>query len=427
MSKRLKVSLQKKMEMWKFIYFEYAFELSVIIILIYFAIILSSCSSESSKNQDIQQWQLSEYKICSLNIINSPAFDFVVTTHRFDLPYGRYDALNSMRPMLAFKNRSELDVGTSLINKFGQENVQASQWVENKVFLTKRWQDPQHAMYEEYIGDIILDSNYHAAESYEYDLINNNHVNLTESFKVSYYSTNISKFTNNLLSFFAVIEGNTRIFTMNPDGSDKKLMSGSSANSYGFNISPDGTKYAYHADYKIIIGETISKIEKPINNPCPSNFMPKWSPDSKHIVFACGIPNQIPMWNDLYVADATTGQVTYLASRDGFDNQVPFTNQRDFHGGGSDNYVWSKLGVIYAAGVNPTELYLNNERLTYSKNDGMNNFPTLSPDGKTLFYTKKQGTKRDVYSMDLNTKEEIQITNVDENCGTRYPMVRLED
>mgnify|MGYP003344095194 FL=1 len=147
--------------------------------------------------------------------------------------------------------------------------------------------------------------------------------------------------------FTALIDGVSRPFVMQPDGRDKRDVSGGGTGfSYGYSASPDGSHISYHEDYQVYIANADGSSRQKIETGNPFNFAPQWSPDGKWLLFVSGQHGKANPW--IVQADGTG--LRQLADLGGYQGWVLFLDVQDFHQGSSDLPVWSVDGqVVYCS------------------------------------------------------------------------------
>lgn len=398
---------------------------SSLISLILIASFNISCSPGSKDS--VRVWVNYNHATCEMqlhNDITSLPNDLAISLNRSDLP--RYDSFMSFRPWVISTDLVVKDYGSDLIepDKKGQQMFTIGSWSIDgqSLYLNKNWIEPQHAMLEEATHQFLMDVRY-----YRTDIIrrtDSNSENLTaDSF--SFFNSNaiLSTYVPNKVIFTALENNEMKSFIMNHDGSNKEALQSTSGFSYGLSISPDGTRYAFHSEYKIYVGDFNSGIETKVNTPCAFNFGPVWSPDSSKIAFLCGATN---VGSDIYTADRDGNNVSLLGTRDGYEGVVPFMDGYDYHGGGTDRYAWSanSESVIYGkkigTSVELVQSFLDGSiiQLTNSAPNTLNSYPGLK--GSLLVYNVKVGSNsQNTFYMDLNNKQGIQITDLKQGCSSR--------
>lgn len=385
--------------------------------------------SEPSKAKP-EYWQPTEYKVCSLGTTPSGLpNDLAFIVNRMDLPFGRYDALSSIKPYILHTDGTYNEVGSPINNKPLQTSITVSAWSPDgqSLYLNSRWEEPQWAMLEILNGDLSFNQDYYTGDIYRYDLNTTTFSNLTQSNAVSYFNNGAVLLPPSSIIFTAFVNDQNRPYVMNLDGSDKQPYSSAGGFTYGFHISPDNIQYSYHSDYQVYVGDVSNGNEVHVEAPCDFAFNPQWAPDSQHILFLCGPSDQTA---DIWIADRNGLNPKFIASRNGYDGQVALTNMYDFHGGTSDWIQWSGDHTIIFGAMDGSkvELYQTDinlssiVQLTHSNiEDSHANFPSMSLDLKYFTYSsdKENRGKHDLYLYDLQTGEDNRITDVDIGCETR--------
>ncbi len=353
--------------------------------------------------------------------------------NRTNLDFGRYDDVASMRPWMIYsKDNSYEQIGNEAIKIPNQTSLSISSMsVDGTIaYLNSSWENPQNGMLEEMEGEFRINADNYLVDIYSYNLLTKEVKNLTEVNRVSYYNTGAYVWSEdpNLLVFPAMIDNKPSLYLMNKDGTNKQpFIDTTPGYTYGFNASPDGTKFAFHSDYKLYIGDTSTGQYNQIQTPCNFNFLPNWSPDSQHLIFYCGENNYSP---DIYITDRNGTSVSFLANRNGYSGVNQFIDSYDFHGGSSDYVVLTNDFLIYAANDNDrVELFKIDittkikTQLTFSDKLGSSNYyPTLY--SNYLLYVSTKTGIRQLNILDLSTLENKQITDMNEGCGTFIPQWR---
>lgn len=380
------------------------------------------------------QWQDTNYSLCQVSPTNSAVpFEIGLSVNRTDLPYGRYDDMNSMRAEIIALDGSSTEIGSDSISVHDQTGIQFSQWSLDgqSVYVNRSWEDPQNAMMEQMTQAMIVNPGSYQIDILKIDINTNVQFNISAVDAVSFYNTNVLELPiPGLMSMGADVNGDERVYTMSMDGTNKQALIKTPGFAYGFSVSPDGLKYAFHNDYKVYIGDFGTGIETRVQNQCNFNFVPVFSPDSQHIAFFCGASNVSP---DIYTADIDGSNVKKLTSRYGYNGVVPIIDTFDYHGGSSDNVVWQDASnLIYVQNfAGNSELFkidintMIKTRLTTSPGTGkINAYPNISSDGNYLTFVSDRNGRRDTYTMNLTTLEVTQITNVGAGCETYHPKFR---
>jgi Tol biopolymer transport system component len=245
------------------------------------------------------------------------------------------------------------------------------------------------------------------------------------------------------IAFVACTHIDCEIYAMNTDGTDITNLSNNPApDMLGFGWSPDGKRIAFLSNFRT--GELSSDIY--IMNSDGSNqvrltnsqqesksrgnrwdWSPypgiSWSPDGNEIVFSGGWSSANPnahFWNggDIYVIHADGSGLTNLTNSKAWTEQVP---------------AWSPDGTKIAFGRSPTSLDTGADIYVMSP-DGSNltnltsdlakdnvlsrklakvsDFePDWSPDGKRIAFTSDRRINSDIYIMDANGSNLVNLTH----------------
>lgn len=390
---------------------------------------LVACGPKKPKNATlvVPTWTYQSYESCEPRLaegLESLPFDIATTLNRTDM--SRFDAWSSSRAWLITHDLKTVNLSLDLLSdeKQGQIGVQVNGASNGKIYLNQMWTEPQHAMIEEVTGSFIFHPGKHRYDVIEKDLSTMDSRNLTQN-SPSYYNLGpVMNPANSNEIFLNIMIGNeARPYRMNLNDSVIRPFASNSGFAYGLNISPNGKKYAFHSDYKIVIGDFETGRETRISTQCEFNFGPKWSPDSSKIAFICE--------KDYFVANADGSGVRFLGSRKGFSGTVPFMKGHDHHGGNTDRYEWmpDSSGLIHAQMIKGSaELVISNldgsiEQLTNSPNGSRNVLPILSDDGEWVIYHSNRGAGKkmnDLFILNLSSKEEIQVTDLDDDCNSRH-------
>jgi TolB protein len=294
------------------------------------------------------------------------------------------------------------------------------------------WEDPANAAWEE------ANQTFRMTQGWLYDmnLVNmasGQTINVSAPGRLSNYNAGLSYWPGNpnKLLGSALINGLAHPVSMNLDGTNKKdLVGGSAGFTYGANVSPDGTKIAYHDNYQVYIANADGSNAKLVNTGNNFNFDPQWSSDGKLIMFLSGTNgNSSP-----YVVRSDGTGLRKVADRQGYSGSWPIMDVPDFHQGSSDVPVWSPDGswIYYTAKFDTSvELMrttpdgMTHQRLTISTTPGTLNYaPSLSPDGQWVMYGSMDGSagggRRQLYVMPAAGGQSYQITDVGPGWGAIF-------
>src|SRR4030095_7579303 len=85
------------------------------------------------------------------------------------------------------------------------------------------------------------------------------------------------------LGFTAIINGQSRPYSMKVDGTDKRDLSSNDGFSYGYSASPDGRRISYHSaeakGYTVSLADAGGGNAREVETGNSFNFAPSWSPD----------------------------------------------------------------------------------------------------------------------------------------------------
>ncbi len=198
--------------------------------------------------------------------------------------------------------------------------------------------------------------------------------------------------------FTPLIQGISKPYVMDPDGRRKRDVSGGGKGfAYGYGVSPDGSRIAYHEDYRIRISNVDGSSKITVNTGLPFEFAPQWSPDGEYLLFVAG--EHYDCHPHLVRKDGTG--LRKLADRGGYRGVVEKLKYPDFHSESSDIPVWSPDArwVYYTAKIDDAiELMRVStagtpQRLSHSKPGTRHYHPAVSPDGRwVLFGSDRDGS-----------------------------------
>jgi len=293
--------------------------------------------------------------------------------------------------------------------------------------IIRGWESPQNAAWEDEHKEFRLTEGW-LVDEYLLDLETGGLTNVTAVERVSDYNSGLFFWPGDpsRLGFQAIINGMSRPFTMNRDGTRKRdLTSGAAAFTYGFSASPDGARISYHKDYQVYLADADGSHAVRLDTGQPFNFSPQWSPDGKWIMFLAGEHyNCHP-----YIARRDGSGLRKLADRGGYRGTVTYMDVEDFHGGSSDVPTWSadSKWVYYTAQVGPSvelmrvSLAARTERLTQSAPGVLNYHPRPSPDGEWVLFGSNRDGVRQLYVARANGADPYPITHLRRGWGAMWP------
>jgi TolB protein len=288
------------------------------------------------------------------------------------------------------------------------------------------WESPENAAWEEEHKGFRLTEGW-LVDEYLVDMKSGALTNVTAVERVSDYNSGLFFWPGdpNRLGFTAIINGESRPYSMNCDGTNKRDLSAGAGFTYGFSSSPDGKRISYHRDYQVYVADADGSHAVHLDTGQSFNFSPQWSPDGKWIMFLAGEHyNCHP-----YVARADGSGLRKLADRGGYSGVVTWADVEDFHGGSSDVPTWSadSQWVYYTAKVGEAvelmrvSLDGTVEQLTHSAAGVLNYHPRSSPDGKWVLFGSNRSGVRQLYVARADGTDPYAITNVSPGWGAMWP------
>jgi Tol biopolymer transport system component len=238
------------------------------------------------------------------------------------------------------------------------------------------------------------------------------------------------------IAFTSERTGNREIFTINPDGSDLRRLTGNPADDVYPSWSPDGSLIVFESQRGItptlyIMNADGSNIRRLLDTDTVDG-MPDWSPDGSRIVFASWRETQSEIYvinadgtdlrrltNDRYADEVPVwspdgSQIAFAKRRSGsyeiYTMDADGRNPRRIDTDLFNTYdpVWSPDGTKIAftgfESVNRYAVYVMNadgsgiERLTESPSRS----PRWSPDGSQIVYQRFRDGAHDLFIMDAN-------------------------
>jgi len=358
---------------------------------------------------------------------NQPMIGF--TELQCNLPGGRHANVRTMRAMVIAQNgTNKKELAPALVV---DENTwtQFAGWSPNGrlAILNQGWQDSENATWEEQNKTFRMDAGKWRLDSYLWNIHENKGFNVTAVNRVSHYNGGLFFLPDGKgLGFTPLIQGVSRPFIMDLKGANKKDVSGSGGGfAYGYSASPDGGKITYHENYQVYIANADGSEKKKIDTGNPFNFGPRWSPDGKWILFLSGKHGA----SNPYVVQVDGTGLKKIADLGGYQGWILFLDVEDFHQGSSDVPVWSVNGktIFHTSKIEDrvelcqTDLDGRTLQMTTSKPGTLHYHPQPSPDGTMLMYGSKRDGVRNLFIMDLKTKTETQITQLNMGRAAMWP------
>lgn len=225
--------------------------------------------------------------------------------------------------------------------------------------------------------------------------------NLTAVERVSNYNTGLFVWPGdpNRMGFTAIIRGESRPFSMNRDGTNKKdLTTGNDGYTYGYSASPDGKRISYHKSYQVYLADADGANAKHIDTGDTFHFGPRWSPDGQWIVFLAGKHGD----SHPHLVRADGAGLRKLADRGGYVGWTEVLDVPDFHSASSDVPCWSAdsrwvyctARVGEAVELMRISIEGESQQLTHSRPGAEHYHPQGSPDGEwALFGSTRDGAR----------------------------------
>lgn len=217
------------------------------------------------------------------------------------------------------------------------------------------------------------------------------------------------------IAFMSKRDGNSEIYSMNPDGSEQVNLTQHPAEDYDPAWSPNGKQILFSSNrdgtFDLYLmeadGTNVRKVFK--NSKYRRN--PVWSPDGKRVVYEQGTPQKVKQIVGLflipradltiYIATLNGDSVEKLA--DGFDpNWSPDGREIAFAVGGREG---TPLGIF--------DLQKRSQKTILSKENPWINSPTWSPRGDKIVFAKLDGVSFDGQGFLFSNKSMLYIVNRD--------------
>jgi Tol biopolymer transport system component len=349
---------------------------------------------------------------------------------RNDLPEGQFANWITRRAYIVRADGSQRRaIGSKLAD---EENswTQFAGWSPNgrQAIVYRSWEDPANAQWEREHKTFRMTEGW-LVDSCLVDINNDSIRNLTASERVSIYNTGLFFLPNSKgYGFTALINGISKPFLMDLDGSNKRDVSGGGAGfSYGYSASPDGSRISYHEDYQVYVANADGTGRQHIETGNSFNFVPQWSPDGEWLMFLSGEHYNC---HPHIVRKDGTG-LRKLADRGGYRGVVEVLRHPDFHSESSDVPVWApdSQSIYFTSKIGDSielmraDLDGNTNRLTHSQPKTRHYHPAVSPNGKwILFGSDRSGTMQlyvaEVDSQAFDATSVWQVTHVsDGHCA----------
>ncbi|HEV3436577.1 MAG TPA: hypothetical protein VG122_04420 [Gemmata sp.] len=351
------------------------------------------------------------------------------TELRTNLPGGRYANVRTMRAVVVKSDGTGRRLIAEELSKEPDTSTQFAGWSPDGriAIIGVGWQSAENAKWEEENKQFRMVEGGCKLDSYLLDLASGKAVNVTGVERVSHYNSGLFfRPAGKGLRFTPLINGISKPFMMDLDGRNKVDVSGKGGGfAYGYSASPDGKYISYHENYQIYVSNADGSNKKHIKTGNAFDFVPRWSPDGKWLLFVSG--EHYNCHPHIVRADGTG--LKKLADRGGYRGVIEFLDVFDFHGGSSDLPLWGFDGtlVYFTAKVGKnvelfqTTLAGNAVQLTKSSPGSLHYHPQPSPDGKWLVYGSMREGVRNIFVMNLSDHTEKRITDLQTGSGAMWP------
>ena len=350
------------------------------------------------------------------------------TVLQTDLPGGRHANVRTMRARVSkLDGSSPEELAPQLVDD-PDSWTQFAGWSPDglQAIIARGWQDPENAAWEEKNRTFRMDPGKWKLDSYLVPLHGNEARNVTAVDRVSDYNGGLFFLPDRrTLGFTALINGISKPYQMDPDGRNKRDVSGDGGGfAYGYSASPNGKKMSYHENYQIFIAEADGSSKKPIPTGNPFNFGPMWSPDGQWLLFLSGEHGH----SNPYIVRHDGTDLRKLANQNGYQGWILFLDVDDFHQGSSDTPVWSADGksVFFTMKTAKTtelckvDLEGRITQLTKSIEGTLHYHPKPSADGQWLLYGSMRKGVRQLFVRHLKNQTEHQMTRLEKGHGAMW-------
>jgi len=351
------------------------------------------------------------------------------TELRTNLPGGRHANVRTMRAAIVKADGTDRKFVAEELAKELDTWTQFAGWSPDGklAIIGTGWQSPENAKWEEEHRQFRMDEGKWKLDSCLLDLASGKVTNVTAVERASHYNGGLFFLPDGRgLGFTPLIKGVSKPYVMDLDGRNKRDVSGKDGGfAYGYSASPGGKLIAYHENYQIYVANVDGTDKKHIKTGNAFDFVPKWSPDGKWLLFVSG--EHYNCHPHIVKPDGT--KLKKLADRAGYRGVIEFLDVADFHGGSSDTPVWSVDGtlVYFTAKVGKnvelfeTTLDGKATQLTKTADGSLHYHPQPSPDGKWLVYGSLRDGVRNIYVLNLTDRTEKQITDLKPGSGAMWP------
>lgn len=223
------------------------------------------------------------------------------TELRTDLPGGRAANIFTMRACVVQAD------GTGRRELAPQLVTRANSWTQfagwspdgKQAIILSGWESSENAAWEEEHKTFRMIAGAWLVDCWLVELATGNATNVTAVERVSPYNTGLFFWPNDpkRFGFQALINEDSKPYSMRLDGTHKMDLSRQAGFAYGFSASPDGARIAYHQNYQVYLADADGKNATKVETGQTFNFCPTWSPDGQWVEFLTAtIIIATPIW-----------------------------------------------------------------------------------------------------------------------------------
>ena len=250
------------------------------------------------------------------------------------------------------------------------------------------------------------------SEIYTMDINGENLRNITQNDSLDFNPS--WSYDGESLYFYSERDGNAEIYSLKSDGTELKRLTNNPSSDVLPELSPDGTTVVFMSDRDslskniYLMNKDGSNIKQLTQNKSYEES-PNWSPSGKEIIFTRQLRDSSDTSHaangEIFRINLNGSNLTRLTNKAGYDSGAKFSpngKQIAFYGSNEKNN-WD----LYIMNSDGTDLYnvTNDSIECYS--------PDWSTDGKWLVYTAGSKGNYNIWKINIETKERIQLTNTD--------------
>jgi len=255
------------------------------------------------------------------------------------------------------------------------------------------------------------------------------------------------------IAYLANTNNYWQVWTMNPDGSEKRQITKRNYDKSRISWFPSGDEIlANGSQGQLTIVNTKTFEEKEIKLPIKGTVDAVISPDGKHIVFSLSVADSIDN-NHIWRVDIHGNNLTKMTNMEGLQHEPVWSPDGKWiyflSGKGDQSHnIWrisledkSKEQITVGKLYNFDVTFSKQGDMAFSSNRGGNydiwlqkkntlvqitddraidSRPSLSPEGKNITFETLRSGVMNIWQKSLNTSEMKQLT--DEAIGARYPI-----